>query len=64
MRPLRNVEVINGVQFDDLLEFEDFDYFARVAKVNAAVMWALATGPGTPKNLQIHTAPPTEVAPL
>ncbi len=58
----RNVEVINGVQFGDLLEFVDFDYVARVAKVNAAVMWALATGPGTPKNVQIHTTPPTGFA--
>jgi hypothetical protein len=54
----RNVQVINGVQFGDLLEFVDFDYVARVAKVNAATLWALATGPGTPKNLRIHTTPP------
>jgi hypothetical protein len=58
----RNVEVINGVQFGDLLEFVDFDYVARVAKVNAATLWALATGPGTPKNLQIHTTPPVGFA--
>ena len=58
----RNVEVISGVQFGDLLEFVDFDYVARVAKVNAAVMWALATAPGTPKNVQIHTTPPTGFA--
>ncbi|MBO0822320.1 MAG: M20/M25/M40 family metallo-hydrolase [Actinobacteria bacterium] len=58
----RNVEVINGVQFGDLVQFVDFDYVARVAKVNAAVMWALATGPGTPKNVQIHTNPPPTFA--
>jgi Peptidase family M28 len=58
----RNVEVINGVQFGDLLEFVDFDYVARVARVNAATMWALATGPGTPKNLRIHTTPPVGFA--
>jgi hypothetical protein len=29
-----------------------------VAKVNGAALWALATNPGTPKNLQIHTTPP------
>jgi hypothetical protein len=58
----RNVEVINGVQFGDLLEFVDFEYVARVARVNAAVIWALATGPGTPKTLQIHTTPPTGFA--
>jgi Peptidase family M28 len=56
----RNVEVVNGVQFGDLAEFVDFDYIARVAKVNGAALWSLATAPGTPKNAQIHvTAPPT-----
>jgi hypothetical protein len=40
----------------------DFNYVARVAKVNAAVMWALATGPGTPKNVEIHTTPPVGFA--
>ena len=55
----RNVEVVNGVQFGDLIQFVDFAYTARVARVNAAALWALATAPGTPKNLQIHiTAPP------
>jgi Peptidase family M28 len=58
----RNVEVINGVKFGDLLEFVDFDYVARVARVNAATLWALATGPGTPKNVQIHTTPPVGFA--
>jgi len=54
----RDVEVVNGVQFGDLAEFVDFDYTARVAGVNAAALWSLATNPGTPKNLQIHTTPP------
>lgn len=54
----RNVEVVNGVQYGDLIEFVDFDYTARVAKVNGAALWALATAPGTPKNAQIHTTPP------
>ena len=54
----RDVEVVNGVQFGDLAEFVDFDYTAGVAKVNAAALWSLATNPGTPKNLQIHTTPP------
>jgi hypothetical protein len=36
----------------------DFDYTARVARVNGAALWALATNPGTPKNLQIHVTPP------
>ncbi|HEX9031006.1 MAG TPA: M28 family metallopeptidase [Streptosporangiaceae bacterium] len=55
----RNVEAINGVQFGDLIDFVDFDYTARVARVNAATLWALATAPSTPKGVQIHvTAPP------
>src|SRR6266700_1651744 len=55
----RDVEVIDGVQFGDLPEFVDFDYIARVAKVNGAALWSLATAPGTPKNLLIHvTTPP------
>ena len=58
----RNVEVINGVQFGDLVEFVDFDYVARVAKVNGATLWALATAPGTPKGVEIHTTPPTGFA--
>jgi hypothetical protein len=54
----QNTQVVNGVQFGDLIEFVDFDYAARVAKVNAAALWALATAPATPKNVQIHTTPP------
>ncbi len=55
----QNTQVVNGVQLGDLIEFVDFDYTARVTKVNAAALWNLATAPGTPKNLLIHAiAPP------
>ena len=54
----QNTQVVNGVQFGDLIDFVDFGYVARVTAVNAATVWALATAPGTPKNLQIHTTPP------
>jgi hypothetical protein len=54
----QNVRVENGVQFGDLIDFCDFDFIARVARVNAATLWALATAPSMPKNLQIHTNPP------
>ena len=50
--------MINGVQFGDLIELVDLDYAARVARVNGAALWSLATAPGTPKNMQIHVAPP------
>jgi Peptidase family M28 len=54
----QNTQVVNGVQFGDLIQFVDFGYTARVAAVNGAALWGLATNPGTPKNLQIHTTPP------
>ncbi|HEU5356827.1 MAG TPA: M28 family metallopeptidase [Actinocrinis sp.] len=54
----QNTQVVDGVQFGDLIEFVDFAYMARVAKVNAAALWSLATAPGTPKGVQIHTTPP------
>src|SRR5262252_30349 len=42
----QNVGVINGVQFGDLIQYVDFNYVARVAAVNVATVWALATAPG------------------
>jgi hypothetical protein len=54
----QNTQVVNGVQLGDLIEFVDFKYIGRVAAVNAAAMWSLATNPSTPKNMQIHTTPP------
>jgi hypothetical protein len=54
----QNVQVVDGVQFGDLIDFVDFDYVARVTRVNAAALWALASSPSTPKGLVMHTAPP------
>jgi hypothetical protein len=55
----QNTQVVSGVQFGDLIQFVDFNYVARVAGVNAAALWSLATSPSTPKNVVIHaTAPP------
>jgi Peptidase family M28 len=58
----QNTQVVSGVQFGDLIEFVDVSYVARVTKVNAAALWALATSPGTPKGLEIHTTPPPTLA--
>ena len=58
----QNTQVVNGVQLGDLIQYVDFHYVARVAKVNGAALWALATAPGTPKNLLIHVAPPVNFA--
>ncbi|ONI84409.1 aminopeptidase [Actinosynnema sp. ALI-1.44] len=52
----QDVRVENGVQFGDLPEFCDFSFIARVAKVNAATLWSLATAPGTPKAVRVNTA--------
>jgi hypothetical protein len=54
----QDVQVVDGVQFGDLIDFVDFDYIARVTAVNAAALWGLASSPSTPKNVQIHTTPP------
>jgi Peptidase family M28 len=58
----QNTQVVNGVQLGDLIQYVDFHYVARVAKVNGAALWALATAPSTPKNLLIHVAPPVNFA--
>ncbi len=49
----QDTRIVNGVQYGDLIEFCEFDYILRVAKVNAAVMWSLANAPGTPRNALI-----------
>jgi hypothetical protein len=54
----QNTQVVDGVQLGDLIEFVDFDYIARVAKVNGAALWSLAASPGTPKNALIHATAP------
>jgi Zn-dependent M28 family amino/carboxypeptidase len=45
----------DGQQFGDLPRFCDFNYIARVARVNAATLWSLANAPGTPKNVGVLT---------
>ncbi len=51
----QDVRVENGKQIGDLPEFCDFDYIARVAKVNGAALWSLANAPGTPRNAGLRT---------
>ncbi|MEH0936120.1 M20/M25/M40 family metallo-hydrolase [Micromonospora psammae] len=51
----QDVRVVDGVQYGDLPEFCDFAYIARVTRVNGAVLWSLAQGPGTPKGATIVT---------
>jgi hypothetical protein len=60
----QDVRVENGVQFGDLIEFVDFAYVARVARVNAATLWSLAQAPGTPKGVVIDTTQLTNASTL
>lgn len=52
----QNVRVEGGVRYGDLPEFVDFDFIARVARVNAASLAAIARAPATPKAVGIVTA--------
>jgi Peptidase family M28 len=49
----QNVRVQDGVQFGDLPEFVDFDYVARVARVNAAALATLARAPRAPAGARV-----------
>ncbi|OAL06983.1 putative zinc metalloprotease [Phaeosphaeriaceae sp. SRC1lsM3a] len=45
----------NGTVYGDLIEFVDFDFTARVGKVNLATLWALSEAPGLPRNVTVDT---------
>jgi len=45
--------VQNGIQYGDLVEYVDFDYTSRVAKVNLATIWSAANAPAMPLNVTI-----------
>ncbi|KAF1911047.1 putative zinc metalloprotease [Ampelomyces quisqualis] len=51
----QNVIVRNGKQYGDLVEWLDFEYNTRAAKVVASTMWSLANAPGEPRNVGINT---------
>ncbi|KNG51864.1 putative zinc metalloprotease [Stemphylium lycopersici] len=51
----QNVTVRNGKQYGDLVEWLDFEYNTRAAKVVASTMWSLANAPGVPTNVGINT---------
>jgi hypothetical protein len=51
----QNVRIENGVQYGDLLQFDDFNYIADVARVNAASLAILALAPARPKNVGVMT---------
>ena len=51
----QNVRIENGIQYGDLPQFDDFNYIANVARVNAASLAALALAPARPKNVGVAT---------
>jgi hypothetical protein len=48
------VRIENGVQIGDLPQFVDFQYIAKVARVNAAGLASLALAPATPRDVGIE----------
>jgi Zn-dependent M28 family amino/carboxypeptidase len=51
----QDTRVEDGIQYGDLEEFLDYDFIARVARVDLAAMWSLANAPGQVKNVTIDT---------
>ncbi|HEY6924599.1 MAG TPA: M28 family metallopeptidase, partial [Steroidobacteraceae bacterium] len=51
----QNVRTENGIEYGDLVKFVDFDYVARVARLNAATLAALAAAPPSPTDVKIVT---------
>jgi Zn-dependent M28 family amino/carboxypeptidase len=51
----QDVRVVDGVEFGDLPKFVDPVYAANVARVNAATLAALASGPAPPVNVKLIT---------
>ena len=51
----QNVRTENGIEYGDLPEFVDFDYVARVARLNAATLASLASAPAPPANVKMLT---------
>jgi len=51
----QNVRTENGVEFGDLPKFVNFDYVARVARLNAAALASLASAPTPPAKVRMQT---------
>jgi hypothetical protein len=51
----QNVRTENGIEYGDSLKFVDFDYVARVARLNAATLASLAAAPAPPASVHLLT---------
>jgi hypothetical protein len=47
----------NGIEYGDLLKFDDFNYIANVARLNAATLATLASAPGQPQKVAVLDPP-------
>jgi hypothetical protein len=52
----QTVRIENGAEYGDELAFVDFNYVAKVARLNAATLASLAAAPSEPRNVRILTA--------
>lgn len=52
----QNVRTENGVQYGDLIQFDDFNYIAQVARLNIATLGTLAMSPGVPEEVKVVTS--------
>ncbi|HVP43881.1 MAG TPA: M20/M25/M40 family metallo-hydrolase [Terriglobales bacterium] len=51
----QNSRTENGIEYGDLPKFVDFEYLANVARLNAAVLAALASAPASPGKVRLLT---------
>jgi hypothetical protein len=49
----QDVRVEKGIQYGDLIQFDDFNYMANVGRLNAATLATLASAPGSPEQVAI-----------
>jgi Zn-dependent M28 family amino/carboxypeptidase len=54
-RQHQNVRNENGTEYGDLPKYVDFDYVAKVARLNAGTLASLASAPAPPANVKIVT---------
>ncbi|KAF7503975.1 hypothetical protein GJ744_002949 [Endocarpon pusillum] len=50
------IDNVTGEQYGDLEEFLDYDFIARVGRVNLAAMWSLSEAPAAPANVSIDAS--------
>ncbi len=54
-RQHQNVRTENGIEYGDVSKWVNFDYVAKVARVNAATLASLASAPAPPTKVRLET---------